>query len=182
MTLVRPFFAVAVLAMLFGAWQPAAAQVRVTYDAAGKELFSVVAPDNWVVTTGAGEGAEEDRPRVLGMHPEGDYSMWIGFFSPAETRSIDDAEEYVKGLGPRIVQNATVERQKDGSLGGLPARLYTGKGTRAGAPVDFSIGVVSLPGGRQAIAIFVGEYGAREVYKADIDIIAKSLLVGKDGR
>ena len=160
--------------------QPAAAEMRITYDAAGKDLFSLAVPDNWVVTTGMTEGSEE-RPRVIGMHPEGDLSLWIGFLSPAEAKSVAEAETYVKGLGPRIVENAKAVRQKDGNLGGLPARLYTGKGSRQGAPVDFSVGIVSLPGGRQVIGIFVGEYGAREVYKAEIDAIAKSMLVGKGG-
>ena len=181
MKLVRLFLTAAALAMAFAAWNPAAAEVRVTYDAAGKDLFSVAVPDNWVVTAGASEEGEE-RPRILGMHPEGDLSLWIGFLSPVEAKTIADAEDYVRGLGPRIVQNATVERQKDGTLGGLPALLYTGKGTREGAPVDFSVGIVSLPGGRQVISIFLGEYSARQVYQADIDAIAKSLLVGKDGR
>lgn len=181
MKLVRLFLTAAGLALALAAWQPAAAEIRVMYDAAGKDLFSIAVPDNWAVTTGVSDEGEQ-RPRVLGLTPEGDLSLWIGFFSPVEAQSVEDAENYVKGLGPRIVQDATVERQKDGTLGDLPARLYSGKGTRDGAPVDFSVGIVSLPGGRQVIGIFVGEYGAREVYKADIDIIAKSLLVGKDGR
>lgn len=180
MKLVRLLLTAATLALAFAVWHPAAAQVRVTYDAAGKNLFSVVVPDNWTVTSGAATEGEEP-PRILGMHPEGDFSLWVGFLSPVEAATVEDAEEYVRGLGPRIVQNATVERQKDGTLGGMPARIYTGKGTRASAPVDFSVGIVSLPGGRQVIGIFVGEYGARAVYQDDIDAITKSLLVGKDG-
>lgn len=176
----RILAAAALLALAGANAKPALAEVRITYDAAGQALFSVAAPDNWIVTTG-GEALDEGRPRVIGMHPEDDFSLWIGFFSPSEARTIEDAEEYVKSLGPRIVKNAAVERQKDGTLGGMPARLYTGTGTRGGAPVDFSVGIVSLPGGRQVIGIFLGEYGARTVYQTEIDAIAQSLMAGKDG-
>lgn len=77
--------------------QYAKADVRVTYETDGKTLFSIAAPDGWVVATG-GSDADGGAPRILGMNPEDDLSLWVGFLSPAEPKDVEEAEAYVKDL------------------------------------------------------------------------------------
>ncbi len=162
-------------------WQPALAEVGITYNAAAKALFSLSVPDNWVVTTGAAAEGDE-RSRIIGLHPEGDMSLWVGFFSPNEVTSMAEAEAYVKGMGASLIDNAKVERGADGMLGDMPARYYNGRGTRDGAPVDFSVGFVALPGERVLIGVFVGEYGARETYHPQVNTIVHSIKAGGTAR
>jgi len=159
--------------MLAVSASPAAGAVRVVYETGEQALFSLDVPDDWLVVAGrdeAGSGA----PRILGLHPEGDYSLWIGFLAPAEVKTLADAEAYVVNMGPRLVSGARVERIEDGKMGNLAARFYSGAGTRQGAPVDFIVVVTALPKERMVIGVYVGEYGAREVYQEQISAIAAS--------
>lgn len=163
---------------------PAAAQVRVIYESGGDGLFSIEAPDHWIVATGTSiaddlgestiDGAEPDPPRVIGLHPEGDHSVWIGLLSPPEIGTIAEAEAYVKAMGANLVQGAEVTRTEDGNLGDIPAQIYSGKGTREDAPVDFIVAIAPLPNGRVAVGIFIGEYGGRQIYDPEITAIAES--------
>jgi hypothetical protein len=154
--------------------QHASADVRAIYETGGKTLFSIAVPDGWVVATG-GSDAHGAAPRILGMNPEGDLSLWIGFLSPAEPKNLEEAEAYVKDLGKGLVTGSKVDRVSDGKLGTLPARFYIGRGTRESAPVDFAVAIAALPGQRAVIGLIVGEYGAREVYGDDITAIIGSL-------
>ena len=132
------------------------------------------APDNWLVVTG-GTGSDTSGPRILGLHPEEDMSLWIGFLSPVEPKSLEEAEAYVIDLGRGLVDEAEVQRTEDGRLGNLPARYYLGRGLREGAPVGFGVVIAALPDSRAVIGIVVGEYGARDVYREPIDAILASL-------
>ena len=163
---------------------PADAQVRVTYESGGIGVFSVVAPDHWIVATGASisdalgksdiEGAEPDPPRVIGLHPESDQSVWIGLLSPPEIETIEAAEAYVKAMGANLVDGAEVTRKEDGMLGDIPARFYSGGATREDTPVDFVVAIAPLRAGRIAIGIFIGEFGGRQIYDPSISTIAQS--------
>ncbi|GMG83989.1 hypothetical protein LNKW23_32030 [Paralimibaculum aggregatum] len=161
--------------------QSVRAEVRAIYETGGRALFSIAVPDGWVVATGS--GSEEDGvPRILGITPEGDFSLWIGFLSPEEPRDINEAEAYVRDLGTKLVDDSRVERVADGELGVLPARLYLGQGTRAGAPIDIGVAIAALPGPRAVIGVIVGENGAREVYDLDIAAILGSLVPVEENR
>ena len=152
----------------------ARADVRAIYETGGKTLFSIAVPDGWVLATG-GSGADGGAPRILGMNPEGDLSLWVGFLSPAEPKDLEEAEAYVKELGKNLVSQSKVDRVSDGKLGPLPARFYLGRGTREGAPVEFGVAIAALPGPRAVICVSVGEYGAREEYREKIAAIIGSL-------
>ena len=162
--------------LMIASVQYASADVRVIYETGGETLFSIAVPDGWVVTTG-GNDVDGGAPRILGMNPEGDLSLWVGFLSPIEPKSLEEAEAYVKDLGKSLVTDSKVDRENDGNLGTLPARFYIGRGTREGAPVDFGVAIAALPGPRAVITVIVGEYGAREVYGEDIVAILASLRV-----
>jgi hypothetical protein len=167
--------------MAFVAATPATADVRFIYVTNGEALFSVAAPDGWLVATGETQ-PNSRTPRILGMNPEADYSLWIGFFSPQEVGTLEQAEAYVKGMGGSIVQDATVERESNGRLGEMAARYYSGSGTRDGAPVDFTVALAELPDARVLIGVFVGEYGARSVYEDSIAAIVNSVKAAEGGR
>ena len=156
--------------------QHASAEVRVTYETGGKTLFSIAVPDGWVVATGGSDG-DRGPPRILGMNPEDDLSLWVGFLSPAEPKNLEEAEAYVKDMGGSLVSDSHVDRVRDDKLGALPARFYIGRGTRQGAPVDFGVAIAALPGPRAVIGVMVGEYDAREVYRDEIAAIIASLQV-----
>ena len=166
----------ATLLVVVANMQHASADVRAVYETGGKALFSIAVPDGWIVATG-GSDADDAAPRILGMNPEGDFSLWIGFLSPAEPKNLEEAEAYVKDLGKSLVTETKVDRVNDGKLGTLPARFYIGRGTRQGAPVDFGVAISALPGPRAVISIIVGEYNAREVYREEIAAIIGSFHV-----
>lgn len=156
--------------------QQASADVRVTYETGGEALFSIAVPDGWVVAVG-GSGGEGGPPRILGMNPEDDLSLWVGFLSPAEPQNLEEAEAYVKDMGRSLVSESHVDRVDDNVLGTLPARFYFGSGTRQGAPVEFGVAIAALPGPRAVITVIVGEYDAGEVYGDEIAAILRSLQV-----
>ncbi len=165
------------LAVSMAAVVPSAmADVRVTYETGGTTLFSIAVPDGWVVAAG-GSGEQGGPPRILGMNPEGDLSLWVGFLSPAEPQNLEEAEAYVKDMGQSLVSESHVDRVDDNVLGTLPARFYFGSGTRQGAPVDFGVAIAALPGPRAVITVIVGEYDAGEVYGDEIAAILASLQV-----
>lgn len=170
-----------VLALSIAAGMPSAmADVRVTYETGGTPLFSIAAPDGWVVTTG-GSAGEGGPPRILGLNPEDDLSLWVGFLSPAEPKNLDEAEAYVRDLGRSMLSESHVDRVDDNVLGTLPARFYFGRGTRQGAPVEFGVVIAALPGPRAVITVIVGEYDAGEVYGDEIAAILGSLQVAGEG-
>jgi hypothetical protein len=165
----------ATIILMVASVQYVRADVRAIYETGGKTLFSIAVPDGWVVTTG-GSGADGAAPRILGMNPEGDLSLWAGFLSPAEPKNLEEAEAYVEDLGKSFVAESEVDRVNVGKLGTLPARFYIGRGTRKGAQVDFGVAIAALSGPRAMIGVIVGEYGAtREVYRDKIAAIIGSL-------
>lgn len=160
--------------LMVASLQSASAQVRAIYETGGKTLFSIAVPDGWILATGVSD-EDDAAPRILGLNPEGDLSLWVEFLSPAEPKNLEETEAYVKDLGKSLVTESHVDRTDDGELGTLPARFYIGRGTREGAPVDFGVAIAALPGPRAVIAVIVGEYGAREVYEDEIAAIVASL-------
>lgn len=161
---------------------PAAADVRVIYDGGFGELFSVAMPDGWVVTSGLRPGTDPDapdQPRVIGMTPEDDLSVWLGFLSPPGISDLDAAIAYVEGVSAEIVQNPVVELSEDITVDGRPGHLYAGTGTRQDAPIDFGLAVIDMPGDVVVIGLFIGEFGAREIYQEEIDYVTSSFkLIG----
>ncbi|MEM1314187.1 MAG: hypothetical protein AAGI51_06520 [Pseudomonadota bacterium] len=154
----------------------AEAQVRVEFADGGPPLFSVEAPDGWVATAGRAY-ASAGTPRVLGLHPEEDLSLWIGMMAPPDVRSREEAEVYLREIGQRLVDDPLVEATTRMEVAGRPALRIAGRGTREEAPVDFAGFLFELPAGGWAILLFVGEYGAREVYASDIAAMRASLVV-----
>ncbi|MEM9196777.1 MAG: hypothetical protein AAGD12_02895 [Pseudomonadota bacterium] len=168
------------VAGFFAIAAPAQADVRVIFDGGFGELFSVAMPDGWVVTSGIRPGTDPDAPdlpRVIGMTPEDDLSVWLGWLSPPGISDLDAAIAYVEGVSAEIVQSPVVELSEDITVDGRPGHLYAGTGIRQEAPIEFGVAVIDMPGDVVVVGLFIGEFGAREVYQAEIDYVTSSFKV-----
>lgn len=155
----------------------ARADVTATYSNGGEALFSITVPDGWALTAGLRPGANPEhptRPRVIGLTPEDDLSLWLGFAAPPEVTTLAEADAYIRALGALLMDDPSITEPETVTIGDSPAQHYFGSGTREGAPVDARFAAIELPGQAMAIAFFIGEYGARDVYQADIEAIAAS--------
>lgn len=157
------------------------AEVTVTYETGGRNLFSVQAPDDWIVTTGGFVNqfdretkARRDVPRVLGIAPEIDPRVWVGLFSPDGVATFEDAVTYIKSLDRTLVDDPVVAQTTDRQIGGRKARNYTGSGTRDGRHVDFTLVLIDMPGNRMVIGVVLDENGARAPYVDQLNSIFQS--------
>lgn len=157
------------------------AEVSVIYETGGRNLFSVQAPDDWIVTTGGfvnqfdrESEARRDVPRVLGIAPEVDPRVWVGLFSPDGVATFDDAVAYIQSLDKTLVDDPVVATTTDRKIAGRKARNYTGSGTRDGRHVDFTLVLVDMPGNRVVIGVVLDENGARAPYVDQLNSIFQS--------
>ncbi|MCT8161378.1 hypothetical protein [Pseudoruegeria sp. SHC-113] len=171
--------AVLAAAVFAGMALPAAADILASYETGGRDLFSVRVPDNWVVSAGGFEARQAPEgigavPRVLGLRPEEDPRIWVGFVSPDGVATIAEAEAYIQSLDLRLVEDPQVGAPERVVIGGRSARTYTGTGTREGRPVNFTIALIDMPGARTVIGVIVGENGARGLYRDEITALVRS--------
>ncbi|MXU65436.1 hypothetical protein [Oceanomicrobium pacificus] len=166
-----------VLAALAG---PALAGVAVTYETGGRNVFSVEVPDNWVAAVGGTRAAAPDGsgmtdvPRVLGLTPETDPRVWVGFYVPPGVPNLVAAREFLKSLDGYLVEDPQVSPRSTTRVGGRPAEMFRGTGTREGKPVTFTIATVQMSGNRVVVAAFIGEEGARGIYTDELNSIVRS--------
>ncbi len=164
---------------------PSLAEVTATYDGGGRDLFNIAVPDHWVLATGgfenyASEASEKPAvPRVLGMRPENDNRLWVGFLSPDGVSNVAQAGSYIRNLDKRLVESPQIEEKRTTSIGGRSATYFHGEGQRNGKPVDFTVGVIDLPSNRVAIFVIAGEHGARSLYRDELNDIVRSFRVGQ---
>lgn len=175
----KTVFAAAVLVGAQSASIEATADVTAIYGVGDTPLFSIAAPDDWVLTTGRETNPNEGEasalfPRVLGMHPENDRSLWIGMFSPEGVSDIPGAEAYIRNLDGFLVEDPKIAFERETLIEGRPAKFFRGGGTRDGRDVEFSLSLIQLPNERVVIGVFVGEDGARQAYAPVIDGIVAS--------
>jgi hypothetical protein len=165
----------------------ALAGTPVTYTDAGRALFTVEVPDFWSLRTGglrdlADPDATEDIrdiSRVFGMTPEAHDGIWVGLISPFGVSTLAEAREYLRDIGPFLVQGAVVSEPQPRRINGLPARSLRGSGRRNGAPIDFTVLAIDLPNGRVAIAVVVFEAGADTDVTADINAMLGSIRAAR---
>lgn len=166
-------------ALLAGMALPATAEIMASYETGGRDVFSVRVPDNWVVSAGGFEARQAPEgigavPRVLGLRPENDPRIWVGFLSPDGVATIAQAEAYIQSLDLRLVEDPKLGAAEQTVIGGRSARTYSGTGTREGRPVNFTIALIDMPGARTVIGVIVGENGARGLYRDDITALVRS--------
>ncbi|MCV2889550.1 hypothetical protein [Ruegeria aquimaris] len=159
----------------------AVADMPLTYVSDGEALFHLKAPDFWQVRSGGPRaltppGSEEARliNRVIGLEPEAEPGVWVGFMSPNGVSTFAQAEEYLRNIGKSVVSDPELREQNSIRVGGLPAARYAGTGRRNGRAVEFTAVLVDLPGSRVAISLAVVEAVARPELVEDINAIYAS--------
>ncbi|KUJ82150.1 hypothetical protein [Ruegeria profundi] len=174
-------FIAACVALCFWASVPATADTQVTYTDAGRALFSFAVPDFWAVRTGGPREIEDTElgdlravARVMGIRPVTDDTVWMGFVSPAGVSSIQGGLQYLEDIDKFLVKNPSVSGTADARIGGLPARVIRGTGTREGRGVNFTATVIDLPNGRVAVVVAILRDGADPAYVDDLNAVFAS--------
>lgn len=154
----------------------------VTYKDGGDALFRLEVPNFWTLRTGGLRtlaGPEEndlrDVSRVFGMSPDAHPGIWVGLISPHGVSTLSQAREYLRDIGPFLVEDATVSEPMARRIGGMPARRIIGTGRRNGKTLDFTVLAIDLPGDRIAIAVVVFEQGADPEPVGDINVMLNSI-------
>ncbi|WP_108860326.1 hypothetical protein [Ruegeria sp. Alg231-54] len=173
--------ALAVCASLLLSGGTASADTPVTYLDNGRALFGFSVPDFWALRTGGPREIEDTElgdaravARVMGMRPVTDDNVWMGFVSPAGVASIEGGLRYLEDIDRFLVKDPTVSETTTTRIGGLPARVIRGTGSREGRGVNFTVSVIDLPKGRVAIAVAILRDGADPAYVDDLNAVFAS--------
>ncbi|WP_246139377.1 hypothetical protein [Falsiphaeobacter marinintestinus] len=157
------------------------ADMPVTYTEGSRALFHLSAPDFWTVRAGGprdltapGDDASREVVRVIGLEPSSEPHVWMGFVSPLGVSNFAEAEDYLREIGPHLVQDATASGSKSLTIGGRSARSVSGTGRRNGRGVSFSAVMIDLPNGRMAVSVTVLENGVNPDLVADVNSIFAS--------
>lgn len=160
---------------------PVAAETPVTYTDQGRALFRFAVPDFWVLRTGGPREIEDTEladaravARVMGFRPVTDDTVWMGFVSPAGVANIQDGIRYLEDIDKFLVNEPTISSTSDTRIGGRPARVYRGTGSRDGRGVNFTATVIDLPNNRVAIAVAILRDGADPAYINDLNDVFAS--------
>ena len=162
----------------------ASAQTPITYSQDGRSIFTVAMPDFWVARSG-GPRVFEDPDlgqrqirRILALQPETNSAAWIGLASPEGITTLDAAAAYVANLGQFLVQDPVVGNRFETRLGGLPARVVNGQGTREGRRLRFSVVMADLPGDRIAVMVALAAPDADAGVLDEIRSVLRSIRAG----
>ncbi|MES0823981.1 hypothetical protein [Ruegeria sp. SCP11] len=168
-------------ALWLGALAPASADSPVTYTDTGRALFSFSVPDFWAVRTGGPREIEDTElgdlravARVMAIRPVTDDNVWMGFVSPAGVTSIEGGLQYLEDIDKFLVEDPSISSTSDTRIGGLPARVIRGAGTRDGRGINFTATVIDLPNGRVAVAVAILRNGADPAYVDDLNAVFAS--------
>ena len=164
----------------------AIAGTPVTYTDGSKALFQIEVPDFWSLRTGGlRELADQDATdlrdvsRVFGLTPNAHPGVWVGLISPHGVSTLAQARDYLRDIGPFLVQDAETSDPVTRRIGGLPARSIAGQGRRDGKRVDFTALAIDLPGNRVVIAVVVLEQGSDPDPIGDINAMLASIRVAR---
>ncbi|MEX0309014.1 MAG: hypothetical protein AB3N17_02085 [Tateyamaria sp.] len=168
-------------ALWLGVVAPVSADTPITYTDQGRALFSFAVPDFWAVRTGGPREIEDTElgdpravARVMGVRPVTDDNVWMGFVSPAGVASIEGGLRYLEDIDKFLVNDPTVSSTSDTRIGGLPARVIRGTGTRDGRWINFTATVIDLPKGRVAVVVAILRDGADPAYVDDLNAVFAS--------
>lgn len=142
------------------------AQTPMSYTVNGKPMFHVDVPDFWEVRVGGprkltpvGEDTERDVARVMGLQPEAAGNVWVGFIVPRGVRTLEEGADYVREIGPHLMNDAEITKREVRRIGGRTAHSISGHGRRKGKGVQFTAVLIDLPGPHIAFSVTVLENG-----------------------
>ena len=173
------------LAVYFCAPGMLMAQTPITYTQDARAIFSVSMPDFWVARSGGPRVFEDPRlgqhqvRRILSLQPETNDSVWIGLASPEGITTLDEAQAYGANLNQFLVRDPVVRSRFETRLGGLPARIVNGEGTRRRERLRYSIVLVDLPGGRIAILVALAALDAEPGLIEETRTVLRSIKAGR---
>lgn len=172
--------------LVAGSPMAALADMPVTYREDGRALFHFTVPDFWTVQTGGKQaltppGSDEARliNRVIGMQPQTESGVWMGFMSPNGVRTYEDAVTYLQEIGRFVVTDPQVSARQRVTVGGLPAARFAGTGRRGTRGVSFTAVLIDLPGPRVAISLVVLESGADPALVNDANAVFDSFRAAR---
>lgn len=177
---IRRYVIVAIASLLpLAGW----AGTPVTYTDGATPLFEIEVPDFWSLRTGGlrdlanPDQADDfrDISRVFGMTPDAHEGIWVGLVAPFGITTLSEARDYLRDIGPFLVQDASVEPPKRRTINGLKASSISGTGQRDGRDVSFTVLAIDLPGARVAIAAVVIEAGADLAPLGDVNAMLASI-------
>ena len=147
----------------------------VEYVSQGIPIFRFDVPDDWQFRIGpdvpvaAMPEGTSPAPRVISVRPPGEESvMWTGLWSPPGVEDFTEARDYLRRLGPRLLDDPQVGYRDERMVNGNPARVFSGVGSRLGRDFDFVFAVVQIVPGRIAVAAFIGEPAIFDRYEAQL--------------
>ena len=108
--------------------------------------------------------------------------MWTGLWSPPGVEDFAEARDYLRRLGPRLLDSPQVGYRDARNVNGRPARIFSGTGTRTGRDFDFVFAVVQIAPDRIAVAAFVGEPGIFDRYEAQLVDLLDSVVPAEAAR
>ncbi len=168
-------------AMWMGGFTAASAETPVSYTDNGQALFKFSVPDFWMLRTGAPREIEDTNlgdpravSRIMGLRPVTDDAAWMGFVSPAGVKDIEGGVRYLQDIDKFLARDPVVSSTSDTRIGGLPARVIRGTGSRDGRGVSFTATIIDLPRDRVAIAVAVLRDGADPGYVDDLNAVFAS--------
>ena len=160
----------------------ARADAPIVYKDGPEAIFSLEVPDFWTVRVGGartltppGEDAPRVVERVMGLEPESDSGVWIGFVVPEGLSTLDEAAEYARALAPQIAKDTQVTEFETRRIAGYPARVYRGKGRRNGTTVHFTVSLIDLPNGSVIFSMTALHPDYRQDVLQDVNAIYNSI-------
>ena len=159
----------------------AQAGTAVTYSSQDKSYFSVQVPDSWQVNVGSDMDSSQvpegeiPPPRVITLVPDDDSTLWFGVWVPVYLHSIEAAQEYLVSLDEFLVDDPVLKKTEDVNLNDMPARYFTGKGTKEGNPAHFFVMLFEISEESVGIAIYIGAPETTEKHIEELRGIMKSI-------
>lgn len=176
----RMLAAGALLAALAG--QGLAEEVSFVTD--GGALFNFDAPEGWLVrdgfesTRGRPEGVRPEAQLISLLPPEEELIMWTGLWAPPDVRSFAEARAYLGKAVPRLLEAPESTYNDSRTIGGMPARVWSGVGFRDGRDMDFSFAAIQIARERIALVAFIGEPAAWDRHEASLIAVLNSIEAG----
>ncbi|MEP2530974.1 hypothetical protein [Shimia sp.] len=173
---------VAALGLSGGVASSLLADTPVTYNDGSNSVFRINVPDFWSARVGGhreltAPGDEGSRvvDRVIGLQPERDSGVWVGFVSPNGLSTLDEAAEYARSLAPQIAKDTEITDFENRNIAGYPSRVYRGHGRRDGNTVYFTVSLIDLPNGRVIFSMTALQPGYEPTVLDDVNAIYNSI-------
>lgn len=176
----RMLAAGALLAVLAG--QGLAEELSFVTD--GRVLFSFDAPEGWLVrdgfesTKGRPEGVRPEARLISLLPPQENQIMWTGLWAPPDVRTFAEAQAYLGQAVPRLLDEPESTYRDSRTIGGRPARVWSGVGFRDGLDMDFSVAAIQIVRDRIAFVAFIGEPVAWDRHEKVLVAVLNSIEPG----